>query len=154
MKAPRWTSWTSTNPGRRFYSCRYHEVTENWKSDMIIDGICCFDRSLFDYLQNNGGCNYFEWHDLPMSKRAKEVLNELKEERDMLLVEKMNLWMLNNAGSGNYEEDVAKIWLELRKLKKAPLQEHGELHIAKRNMKIAYVVAMISWMVLVCVLLL
>ena len=119
---------------------------------MIIDGICYFNRSLSVYLKNNGGCNYFEWHDLPMSKRAKEVLNELKDERDMLLAEKMNLWMLNNAG--NYEEDVAKIWLELRKLKKAHLQEHGELHIAKRNMKIAYVVAMISWMVLIYVFLL
>ena len=115
---------------------------------MIVDGICCFDGSLSVYLQNNGGCNYFEWHDLPMSKRAKEVLNELKDERDMLLAVKMNLCMLNNIG--NYEEDVAKIWLELRKLKKAHLQEH----IAKRNVKIAYVVAMVSWMVLICVLLL
>ena len=54
-----------------------------------------------------------------MSKRAKEVLNELKDERDMLLAEKMNLCMLNNAG--NYEEDVVKFWLELRKLKNAHL---------------------------------
>ncbi|XVE92316.1 hypothetical protein REPUB_Repub01dG0086200 [Reevesia pubescens] len=26
LKSPRWTSWTSSNPGRRFYGCSQYPV--------------------------------------------------------------------------------------------------------------------------------
>ncbi|XP_057801455.1 uncharacterized protein LOC131016752 [Salvia miltiorrhiza] len=58
LQAPRITSWTDDNPGRRFYGCR------NWR------------------MKN---CGFFVWYDEPMCERAREVINYLKNENMKLL---------------------------------------------------------------------
>ncbi|XP_057791580.1 uncharacterized protein LOC131008643 [Salvia miltiorrhiza] len=58
LKASIMTSWTEENPGRRFYRCR------NWKSK---------------------NCGYFDWIDEPITERAKEVINHLKNENVKLM---------------------------------------------------------------------
>ncbi|CAH9100685.1 unnamed protein product [Cuscuta europaea] len=57
VKAPLWTSWTDKNPGRRFHGC------PNYEKD---------------------GCGFFEWHDEPLTDRARHVINELKRENRRL----------------------------------------------------------------------
>ncbi|CAH9113373.1 unnamed protein product [Cuscuta epithymum] len=57
VKASLWTSWTDKNQGRRFYGC------PNYESD---------------------SCGFFEWHDEPLTGRAKVVINELKLENKQL----------------------------------------------------------------------
>ncbi|GER42737.1 GRF zinc finger containing protein [Striga asiatica] len=73
------TSWTSENPGRRFYSCKKYK-----------DG---------------GGCNFFAWVDGPICNRSKQVipgllrksnelrqkLQQIQEENDKLKEENKNL---------------------------------------------------------------
>ncbi|XP_058784113.1 uncharacterized protein LOC131658880 [Vicia villosa] len=53
LDAPLVTSWTSQNPGRRFYGCGLYK------------------------LQGRKGCAYFEWYDEQLEERSNEVINSL-----------------------------------------------------------------------------
>ena len=81
-----------------------------------------------------------------MNDRAKEVINELKKERDDLLAENKSSRMRSMV-----DNDVGEIWCELRKLKKACIHDNAEVKSAKRMMKIACVVAVASWVILLFV---
>ena len=70
------------------------------------------------------GCGYFKWYDGPMGERAKKLLNELKEERKMLLAEKMEY---SRMGRSKFDGDVTDLWLELSDLKKAWAMNAEEL---------------------------
>ncbi|KAK4427600.1 hypothetical protein Salat_1528900 [Sesamum alatum] len=51
------TSWTEVNPGRRFHSCREYK---------------------------RGGCNFFDWEDPPMCRRAQAIIpGLLRKKNDM-----------------------------------------------------------------------
>ncbi|KAG6514840.1 hypothetical protein ZIOFF_025214 [Zingiber officinale] len=51
LRATLQTSWTESNPGRRFFSCpKYRQK----------------------------GCGFFLWHDPELSERSKTIINELK----------------------------------------------------------------------------
>lgn len=61
-----WTSWSETNPGRRFFSCsKFRER----------------------------GCGFFVWHDPQMCDRAKIVINDLKSENKILLNKELNKFL-------------------------------------------------------------
>ncbi|CAH9099878.1 unnamed protein product [Cuscuta europaea] len=82
VKARLWTSWTDKNPGRRFYGCPHYE---------------------------NDGCGFFEWHDEPLTNRAKHVINDLKMENRRLVSTIMGLEEAIRAGEaiiagGEFEE--------------------------------------------------
>ncbi|OMO72776.1 Zinc finger, GRF-type [Corchorus olitorius] len=65
--APRWTSWTNGNPGRRFYGCP-------------------------KFLEGKPYCKKFHvWHDESFPDRAKEVILELKD-REKLLFNEARFW--------------------------------------------------------------
>ncbi|KAK4257249.1 hypothetical protein QN277_006862 [Acacia crassicarpa] len=80
LLAPRWTSWSEGNPGRRFYGCpNYYE---------------------------DGGCGYFEWHDGVFGQRENEVIKDLLNDIDKLYDENKQL-KKGNPCSKWYEELVA-----------------------------------------------
>ncbi|XVF08865.1 hypothetical protein REPUB_Repub07fG0041000 [Reevesia pubescens] len=56
-KAPRWTSWTDLNPGRRFYGCPK------------------FSASV---------CGFHAWHDPKLFDRGREIILELKKREEIL----------------------------------------------------------------------
>ncbi|OMO96001.1 Zinc finger, GRF-type [Corchorus olitorius] len=66
MMAPRWTSWTNANPGRRFYGC------PNYK-----DPTKC--------------CKFYLWHDPSLCDRGKEIVLELKA-KEKLLHKEATFW--------------------------------------------------------------
>ncbi|OMO62431.1 Zinc finger, GRF-type [Corchorus olitorius] len=66
MMAPRWTSWTNANLGRRFYGC------PNYK-----------DRAKC--------CKFYLWHDPSLCDRGKEIVLELKG-REKLLHKEATFW--------------------------------------------------------------
>ncbi|GKV18016.1 hypothetical protein SLEP1_g28448 [Rubroshorea leprosula] len=68
LKSLRYTSWTETNPERRFYGC-----PNFGKKDSNGDLLKTY--------------NFIEWHDEPMSSRAIDVILELKGEREALKTE-------------------------------------------------------------------
>ena len=88
------------------------------------------------------GCGYFEWYDGPMGERAKILLNELKEERKMLLAEKMEH---SGMRMSNLDDDVAELWSELSELKKAWVMKAEELRSAKNKFNVACIAAIIPW---------
>ncbi|KAI4989855.1 hypothetical protein ZWY2020_038218 [Hordeum vulgare] len=52
-KAPRWISWSETNPGWRYYAC--------------VDAM-------------HGGCGFVEWHDPPLPKFFSDLIGDLRNE--------------------------------------------------------------------------
>ncbi|CAN0846912.1 hypothetical protein LINGRAHAP2_LOCUS19302 [Linum grandiflorum] len=59
------TSWTEDNPGRRFWKCRSRHKTNT-----------------------RGLRHYFEWHDPPVEKQSKQVINGLLRRLNKLEGEK------------------------------------------------------------------
>ncbi|XP_058740871.1 uncharacterized protein At4g04775-like [Vicia villosa] len=53
LDSPLVTSWTSQNPGRRFYGCGLYK------------------------LQGRKGCSFFDWYDEQITDRSQEVINSL-----------------------------------------------------------------------------
>ena len=105
-------------------------------------------------LQKNGGqrgCSYFEWHDLPMSQRAKDLILDLKDDRDYLLEENRSLRSLK-MDTVNVDNDVAELWLELRKLNKAHGNEHLKLHATRKKNENSICYCTFSVIILICIL--
>ncbi|XP_058784024.1 uncharacterized protein At4g04775-like [Vicia villosa] len=55
LDAPLMTSWTDSNPGRRFYGCGMYKI------------------------QGYKRCNHFVWYDEEMGPRAKEMISTLNK---------------------------------------------------------------------------
>ncbi|XP_058733768.1 uncharacterized protein At4g04775-like [Vicia villosa] len=55
LDAPLMTSWTDSNPGRRFYGCGMYKI------------------------QGYKRCNHFVWYDEKLGPRAKEMISTLKQ---------------------------------------------------------------------------
>ncbi|XP_058776614.1 uncharacterized protein At4g04775-like [Vicia villosa] len=55
LDAPLMTSWTDSNPGRRFYGCGMYKI------------------------QGYKRCNHFVWYDEEMDPRAKEMISTLNQ---------------------------------------------------------------------------
>ena len=91
----------------------------------------------------NKSCGYFEWYDEPMNERARDVINELKEENKMLQAENLK-W--GNSGRRNFEVEVDELWAEL---KKAQYKQEEELSSARRKMIVAVFSALFSWVILI-----
>ena len=92
------------------------------------------------------GCGYFEWYDGPMSERARVLLNELKEERKMLLAEKMEF---NERARSNLNADVDDLWSEIRELKKAWLMKTEEVESAKKKFIATCIIVVLPWLLLI-----
>ena len=75
----------------------------------------------------NKSCGYFKWYDEPMNERARDVINELKEENKRLVAENQNS---GNSGRRNFEGEVAELWAEL---KKAQYKQERELNSNKKD---------------------
>ncbi|XP_050204779.1 uncharacterized protein LOC126654830 [Mercurialis annua] len=116
--APRFFSWTPNNPCRRFYGC-------------------------IDY-KDDGGCNFFEWHDGPMSEREKNVMNALIEKREQSL----------KAGPDIVADELEELWYEVRILKKKEQCGDYELMVAKKKLRWAYMFSAFSSLVILCMLVL
>ena len=90
----------------------------------------------------NKSCGYFKWYDESMNERAREVINELKEENKRLVAEN---WNFRNSGRRNIEDEVTELWAEL---KKAKYKQEGELSSARRKMRVVVYAALFSWLIL------
>ncbi|XVF41901.1 hypothetical protein PTKIN_Ptkin01aG0317700 [Pterospermum kingtungense] len=60
------TSWSESNPGRRYYICP-------------------------DFQEVEGGCGYFKWYDPSMCDRAKQLLNQFRDSERKLNKENLAL---------------------------------------------------------------
>ncbi|XP_057775181.1 uncharacterized protein LOC130994166 [Salvia miltiorrhiza] len=109
LKALRMTSWTNDIPGRRFYGCR------NWKTK---------------------NCGFFDWYDEPMSERAREVINHLKNE-NMKLV-KMHE---NSTPPMDIEAEIGHLRTEVEAWKE-------ESRVVRRKSRFLIIVLIISWFVM------
>ena len=121
VKAPRWTSWTDENPGRRFYACPNFEI---------------------------GSCGYFQWHDEPTYFRMRDLINVLKRENNMLLEENQRMKLMGGRlrngvqEASDFDAEITELWCELNKLKKLKNSESESL---KKKIVITYCVILISW---------
>ena len=79
-------------------------------------------------------------YDGPIGEKAKIMLNELKEERKMLLAEKMEH---SGMGMSNLDDDVVELWSELSELKKAWEMKAEKLQSAKNKFNVACIAAII-----------
>ncbi|KAG6468846.1 hypothetical protein ZIOFF_073539 [Zingiber officinale] len=78
LRATLQTSWTESNPGRRFFSCS-------------------------KYRQR--GCGFFLWHDPELSERSKTIINELKMHNKKLKLEINELKKCTSyEGTGDYND--------------------------------------------------
>ncbi|XVF54022.1 hypothetical protein PTKIN_Ptkin05aG0148200 [Pterospermum kingtungense] len=79
--APRETSWSDANPGRRYYCCT-------------------------DFKVRGKGCGFFWWYDPNMCSRAKSLLREFRDSEKLLATENEALRRLirNEMGSNRNEE--------------------------------------------------
>lgn len=72
------TSWTITNPGRRFWGCRLWKNVCNF--DLVFPFLMNWNRKLIFFLiflfKFKGGCKYFRWYEDPHNDRFKELLIE------------------------------------------------------------------------------
>ena len=93
-------------------------------------------------LVKNKSSGYFEWYDELMNERARDVINELKEENKRLVAEN---WNLKNSGRRNFEGEFAELWAEL---KKAQYKQEGELSNAIIKMKVVVITALFSWVII------
>ncbi|XP_057793164.1 uncharacterized protein LOC131009773 [Salvia miltiorrhiza] len=87
IRASIMTSWTDENPGRRFYGCR------NWKKK---------------------NCGFFDWIDEPINGRAKQVINELKNDNVKLIKVKES----SMSAAIDVEAEIAKLGALMEVLKK------------------------------------
>ncbi|XVE70504.1 hypothetical protein DITRI_Ditri10aG0077700 [Diplodiscus trichospermus] len=120
MKAPKWTSETDENPRCRFYGCSNYQVKI---------------------------CGFFEWHNEALTDRAKELLNDMKMERKILLAENIR-WKEISGGmvtGCDFENEIAQLWSELSRLKKA---QEAECQKARKKMVTTYVVVLVSWLII------
>lgn len=86
IDSPMRTSWSDSNPGRRFFGCNNYGVYECLFSFIILISSCDYYTCKF---QTGNACSFFIWIDPPMQPRAKAVilgllrkLNTIERERD------------------------------------------------------------------------
>ncbi|KAH1039355.1 hypothetical protein J1N35_041098 [Gossypium stocksii] len=80
--APRETSWSDLNPGRRYYGCPNFRV---------------------------GGCGFFKWYDDKLCNRANEVIRELHDSKRKLAKENTRLRkQIMKCGSGEMFESCSR----------------------------------------------
>ena len=100
-------------------------------------------------------CGYFEWHDEEIGDRARIVINELKIEKKMLIESNKHLSACLErplmSASSEVEVEISRLWDELCKLKHDKQQDKNELEVKNKKLIVAYTIAIISWMLLVCV---
>ena len=100
-------------------------------------------------------CGYFEWHDEEIGDRARIVINELKIEKKMLIESNKHLSARLErplmSASSEVEAKISRLWDELCKLKHDKQQDKNELEVKNKKLIVAYTIAIISWMLLVCV---
>ena len=79
-----------------------------------------------------------------MSDRVKNLLNELKYDKRMLLAENKQLKAsYSRNGSQLVEVEINELWKELKQLKKDTLRQ---MESTRKKMKAAYTVLCVSWM--------
>uniref|UniRef100_A0A0E0JMJ7 GRF-type domain-containing protein n=1 Tax=Oryza punctata TaxID=4537 RepID=A0A0E0JMJ7_ORYPU len=62
-KAARWISWSTDNPGRRYYKCQ---------------------NARLGFFLQQGGCDFWAWCDGPTSSFIRELLNDLRDRVHLL----------------------------------------------------------------------
>ena len=72
----------------------------------------------------------------------KDIINQLKIENKLLFAENKNLKSAAKQGCGDVEAEIADLWVEFRRLKKANMKECEE---AKKYMVVSYYAVIISW---------
>ncbi|XP_050222581.1 uncharacterized protein LOC126672670 [Mercurialis annua] len=92
--------------------------------------------------KRGGGCDFFEWFEEPMSDRAKTVINGLIPRRSEEAIMNNNFY--------TWSDEVDSLANEIRSLKIAEERRNVEVISARKKMKIAYTIAAISWLVVVC----
>ena len=103
---------------------------------------------MMDVVSQVNGCGFFQWHDEDVSVRVKNLLNELKYDKLMLLKENRKLRAQINGGSSSVEEDIDVVWRELKKLKK---EQEKEVDSCKKKMITTYIACSLSWIIIVIV---
>uniref|UniRef100_A0A0E0QV15 Zinc finger GRF-type domain-containing protein n=1 Tax=Oryza rufipogon TaxID=4529 RepID=A0A0E0QV15_ORYRU len=71
VKAARWISWSVDNPGQWYFKCR--------NARGLTARVFCAQE---------GGCDFFAWHDGPTSSFLRKVLNDLRDVVVSLRMEK------------------------------------------------------------------
>ena len=95
-------------------------------------------------------CGYFEWHDEKIGDRARVVIEKkILIESNKHLSARLERPLI--FASSEVEVEISRLWDELCKLKHDKQQDKNELEVKNKKLIVAYTVAIISWMLLVCV---
>ncbi|KAG6478655.1 hypothetical protein ZIOFF_062099 [Zingiber officinale] len=120
LRATLQTSWTESNPGRRFFSCP-------------------------KYRQR--GCDFFLWHDPESSERSKTIINELKRNNKKLILDISELKKCTSCEGTVEYNDI----LDDGNNNHVIMWMSDEIHSSNRKFRVAMVVVVCSWIVMIAI---